>query len=93
MDSLLTFLDMYVRGSRFLKIQKSCSAVDDRHLLPMKGEVSAQYDYARHYRAHLPDRAHLPANRVRQVHAWRRSTEVRGQARSYIDMWNVMAPA
>jgi hypothetical protein len=44
MDSLLTFLDMYVRGSRFLKIQKSCGAVDDRHLLPMKGEVSAQHD-------------------------------------------------
>jgi hypothetical protein len=87
MDSLLTFLDMYVRESRFLKIQKSCSAVDDRHLLPMKGEVSAEYDYARHYRAHLP------ANRVRQVHAWRRSTKVRGQARSYIDMWSVMAPA
>lgn len=70
-----------------MKIQKSCQAVDDRHLLPMKGDVIAEFDDDRHCRTALPRKG------VRQGHEWRKSTAVRGQARSYIDMCSVMAPA
>jgi hypothetical protein len=68
-----------------MKIQKSCRAVDDRHLLPMNGEVSAEWDYADRIGARVPARGW-----VRRMNGPGRSRfagkSASAQARSYTYM-------